>query len=72
MLHIGVHYIDFFTEGQCLAVRWNRGDKETMYVDSVLHIGVHYIDAEGSVFSCEGEQGRECERFSRCCCLTCV
>ena len=37
MLHIGVHYIDFFTEGQCLAVRWNRG---TTYVDSVLHIGV--------------------------------
>ena len=43
-----------------------------MYVDSVLHVGVHYIDAEGSVFSCEVEQGRECERFSLCCCLTCV
>ena len=47
-------------------------NKETTYVDSVLHIGVHYIDAEGSVFSCEVEQGRECERFSLCCCLTCV
>ena len=28
---------------------------------SVSHLGVHYINAEGSVFICDVEQGRECE-----------